>query len=285
MQNKAVKVFARFVSAALTLGVLYFAYVYGKKLLADAQFNSLDYWFLGLSFVAFLAFYAILSVHWLLVCRIVQQDVPRIQIGSFFASQPYKYLPTSLFTFSFRAKFSKQLGLSVRRSTYAQLMENLNIVGGGLIVGATFYLLDKGFLYAAAFVVFTVIVMVLLYNRKTAMGIPIIRKTLPVHSMIVPLLVACLAWVVAGISFILISHSLGLSPNTWIAIAANALGYALSILAVFAPGGIGVRELVLVSFGMHGNAIIMWRILTFIADLSVGFVAVLYLKFAVGRKP
>lgn len=286
MRNRTLKALARLVSAGLTIGVLYFAYVYGKKLIGSIQFDALEgnYWFLILSFLCFLAFYSILSIHWLLICRLVQRDTSNTQVGSFFASQPYKYLPTSLFTFSFRAKFAKQLGMPLRSSTYAQLLENLNIIGGGLLVGAVFYLLDENYLYAAAFLGVIVSSLVFLRRQKVVLTIPKIHKALPLYSMVVPLVVVCLAWVAGGISFILVNYSLGISPNIWMALAANALGYALSILAVFAPGGIGVREFVLVSLGIQNSAVVMWRILTFVADLLVGFGALAALKFMRRRK-
>jgi uncharacterized membrane protein YbhN (UPF0104 family) len=57
-----------------------------------------------------------------------------------------------------------------------------------------------------------------------------------------------LSWLTYGISFWLLARGLGLSGPLSLATAtgAFALGYILGLLALFAPGGVGVREVVLI---------------------------------------
>jgi len=90
--------------------------------------------------------------------------------------------------------------------------------------------------------------------------------------------VAIAAWIAIGLSFVVLSLGLGLPVNLLEHIAANALAFALSILAVFAPGGIGVREVVYSSFGINPAAIIYWRIMTFILDFALGVAAIIKIR-------
>ena len=57
-----------------------------------------------------------------------------------------------------------------------------------------------------------------------------------------------LSWVTYGIAFWLLARGLGLAGTLPLATAAGvfALGYILGLLALFAPGGVGVRELVFI---------------------------------------
>src|SRR2546426_6928653 len=57
-----------------------------------------------------------------------------------------------------------------------------------------------------------------------------------------------LSWVTYGIAFWLLARGLGLPPTLPLATATGgfALGYILGLLALFAPGGVGVRELVFI---------------------------------------
>jgi uncharacterized membrane protein YbhN (UPF0104 family) len=51
------------------------------------------------------------------------------------------------------------------------------------------------------------------------------------------------------------------------------------MLAFFAPGGIGVRELVYSSFSVNALAIIYWRIMVFALDFVVGIPSVVAIKY------
>jgi len=57
-----------------------------------------------------------------------------------------------------------------------------------------------------------------------------------------------LSWITYGVSFWLLARGLGLPDTLTLARAAGAfaLGYILGLLALFAPGGVGVREVVLI---------------------------------------
>lgn len=280
MQKTTLSKLLKVVNLILTIGVFYFAFKYGKNLLASADFSGLTnrWWALTLAFTFFGISYFIAAWHWLRICRLVDETTAAKQVVSFFASQPYKYLPSSLFTFSYRAKFARELGLSVKQSSLAQLIENFNLIGAALAVTILFYTLSysfilgltvlaAGLLLATGLVRYDVIIPIFKTKRKI-----LTRKLVPNFLLIM------VSWVIAGAAFLLVNLGLGLSVNPWLMISANAAAYAVSILSVFAPGGIGVRELTLSFFSANNSSIVLWRLVTFVSDLVFGFGAITLLK-------
>jgi|GEM_PF-1988693 len=285
-KNNWLKLTFKVVNFILMVSVVFFAYIYGKSLVSKADFSGLDnnWWILVLAFVCFLLFYVTMSLHWLKVCRVVDPNTKTIQILSFFASQPFKYLPSSIFTFSFRAKYAKQLGMSVKKSTYAQLVENFNILGAGLVVSITFFVFLHSIILGIICLIIFAIILYLLMKFKIEITIPFIKKRrkLYVYKLVPSFLLMILTWTISGVSFWLVSDSLNYTINPCLAISANAAAFVVSILAVFSPGGIGVRELTLALFSIQNSVIIMWRLLTFITDIVVGVGVITYI--AIRRK-
>jgi hypothetical protein len=74
-------------------------------------------------------------------------------------------------------------------------------------------------------------------------------QPLPVTSVAQSAAMGVLAWVTHGVAFWLLARGLGLPDRLSVvtAIGVFPLGYVLGLLALFAPGGIGVREIVLTS--------------------------------------
>lgn len=84
-------------------------------------------------------------------------------------------------------------------------------------------------------------------------------RPLPVLSVVESSVLGVLAWVAHGVAFWLLARGIGLPGTLSVVTAAGVfpLGYVLGLLALFAPGGLGVREVVLTSllapaFGMGG---------------------------------
>jgi hypothetical protein len=73
-------------------------------------------------------------------------------------------------------------------------------------------------------------------------------RPLPVGAVARSAVLGVMAWLVHGLAFWMLAHGLGLPPTLTLRAAAGAfcLGYMVGLLAVFAPGGIGVREVVLI---------------------------------------
>ena len=93
-----------------------------------------------------------------------------------------------------------------------------------------------------------------------------------------------LAWVAHGTAFWLLGRGLGLlgSLPVGTAVGAFTLGYVLGLLALFAPGGVGVREVVLISLltpGVGAGGAVAWslasRIELTLVEAGAGLVAAL----------
>lgn len=280
MQKNSLKKLLQFLNITLTILVFVFAYIYGKDLLSKADFGGLadNYGYLILAYILFFGFYILFSLHWLYICRLIDGRASNKQILAFFASQPYKYLPTSIFTFSFRAKFAKQAGMPLKQSSYAQLLENFDIVLGGAAVSATLYIYSHSVLYGLLAAVVGVAILGVAHHQKLTIKVPRKNRTIPVYKMASKLLLMCAGWLVAGLSFWCVSKALGFQPNIALMIAANAAAYVASILAVFAPGGIGVRELILKWFSAQNAAVVLWRLLTFSVDIILGISAIFAIR-------
>lgn len=265
----------------LTAGTFVFAYIYGSRLIKDINFNTLEInmWLVVGSLLFFLAFYGLLSLHWMLICEEVDKKSNSNQVFAFFASQPYKYLPTSLFTFSFRAKYAKDLGLGLKLSSIAQLIENFNILLSGTLIAVIFYLQYNYPILGLLIIIIASFILIVLYINNYNVRIPIVKLKISTKSASKYISLVSLAWVVSGFSFYLLGQAFGLDIGLFRSVASNAGAFISGILAFFAPGGIGVRELVFTAFGIQSLMIVLWRLLTFCVDIIVGILAILYIKF------
>lgn len=226
---------------------------------------------LTLAGVVYVGFYVLLAVHWQFICRQFEPGVSSKQWLAFFAAQPYKYLPSSIFTFTFRAKYAKELGLSFKKSSAAQLVENFSMLTSAAIIALCCWLI----LYSH----WTIAVLFLALGVATFIGcFELIRKTkikinISIISRITMLSLSALAWILGGLGFLLTANVLGDSIGILGAVGSNAAAVGGGILAVFAPGGLGVRELIYGLFGLSAVAIIAWRLITTIVDVVVGLLA------------
>lgn len=80
------------------------------------------------------------------------------------------------------------------------------------------------------------------------MGGTVPFQPLPVAAVAQSAGLGVLAWIAHGVAFWLLARGLGLPDTLSLATAAGVfpLGYILGLLALFAPGGLGVREVVLI---------------------------------------
>lgn len=272
------KLFFNICSLLLTILAVIFGFVYLGGLIDEAR--SFDYsinpLLLLISLAIFLLFYWILSKHWLYLSNVFKNTNPKQDLA-FYASQPYKYLPTSIFTFSFRAKYSKQLGMSIKSSSLAQLLENINLLGIGAYTALLFYLLSINILYGSALLVGTIFIMFIIPD-KINLSIRAKKLTINKYIEIKAVAMVFLAWIVSGLSFYVLNKGLGINIGLFDAISANSAAYSLGILAFFAPGGIGIREWVFSVFGIASISIVFWRILTFAVDMAVGVITILIIE-------
>ena len=220
-----------------------------------------------------------LSQHWLLVAREIVPTVSSRQRFAFFASQPYKYLPTSFFTLSFRALYAKELGMSVKDSSKAQLIENINIVAAAFLVASLAWLSAVDLFYGLLAVVGISIVFAFLWkNHHINIHLYKTNSILHMRCWIRAFMWAMLAWTLVGGGFFLLAVSLQENVTFLQAIAATGYAFGAGILAVFAPGGIGVREVIFSSFGFIASTVIVWRCITFVIDLVLGAISILLIR-------
>lgn len=109
-------------------------------------------------------------------------------------------------------------------------------------------------------------------------------RPLPVLAVAESSVLGVLAWVAHGVAFWLLARGMGLPGSLSITTAAGVfpLGYILGLLALFAPGGVGVREVVLTSLlapalGMGGAVAlsVASRILLTLTEVVAPLVALL----------
>lgn len=266
-------------SIILTLLMVAFAFYYGNNLLENikGQNISINPSLVILSFLLFGCFYGILSIHWWLACKAVDSSSRKTQVLAFFASQPYKYLPTSLFTFSFRASYAHKAGLNVKKSSVAQVLENASMITSGFLVGAIFILLQQSIAWFGLILILLLVYLLIpkQYNVRK-FDLHFSKKQLSVM-----LLLSSLAWLVAGLSFYLICLSISDSVDLISAIASNSLAYISGILAFFSPGGVGIREVILALFSIPSSVVLLWRALTFVGDILLGLGAIIVFQFKV----
>lgn len=280
MKQTTVKRLVSILSISLTALVVCFAFVYGRSLISKTSFEVSNdkQWMIVVASVLFVCFYLLLSIHWLWACRQVDAHADKRQFVAFFASQPYKYLPTSLFTFSFRAKFAKDLGLSFKQSTYAQALENFNIIFGGITLGVVALCFSESVVLGLLSVIGVVGALLGAYKFQPQLRVPRSNTKIMLQKLIPGFLLATGAWFIGGIAFVCVDYAINDSVDVLHMIAANSLSYTAGILAFFAPGGVGIRELVFDLFSVTASSIILWRVMTFVVDIILGLVSILLIK-------
>lgn len=227
--------------------------------------------------VLYSGFYIALAVHWQFITRLLEPNVSKYQWLALFAAQPYKYLPSSFFTFTFRAKYAKQLGLGFKKSSVAQLIENFSMLASAAILAVcSWFILDENWLLAGAAFIGGIGTFILTFDVAVKIKIKI---HISVRARLIMLGVSSVAWLIAGAAFFFAALILGDALQPINAIGSNAAAVGGGILAVFAPGGIGVREFIYGLFGVSAVVIIAWRLITAVVDLVVGPVAWLAIRF------
>ncbi|OGL32331.1 hypothetical protein A3F64_03215 [Candidatus Saccharibacteria bacterium RIFCSPHIGHO2_12_FULL_42_8] len=222
-----------------------------------------------LSGTLFVCGYLILAWHWMYVCRMIDAKASDKQWLAFLASQPYKYLPTSLFTFSSRAMFASKFGMSLKQSSEAQIIENLNLIGSALVTGGLLLLLNYNFFIGLLAAMIIATTCLLIWNQRS-IKIPKVNLKLDLTKWFKSLAIVTLGWSIVGFAFFVMVIGLEGRVELILSIAASNLATGLGILAVFAPGGIGVRELVFHYLAFASSTILIWRLTTFVVDIVFG---------------
>jgi uncharacterized membrane protein YbhN (UPF0104 family) len=213
---------------------------------------------------------------WLVILeRLGLRTRPR-WVSIFFQAQLAKYIPGSVWQYAGRAALARRWGLPMRPVAISIPVELGASIAAGVIVSALL-LGWWGILIVAA----ALLICVLAARRVERTGTRW-RRELAVAGSVVPLYAA--AWVVIGASFWLTADALLSVPASEFPfyVGAFVASWIVGLIAIYAPGGIGVRESVMVALLYSrigsGNALAVAAVSRAMLTLiDVGFAGVAFL--------
>ena len=209
-------------------------------------------------------------------------------LGIYGLSSLGKYIPGGIWQFVGRFGVYKVNGLSGKASTRAMILENIWLLGSAVAIGVIGVFLTRFDLIAGLLnlpnhqwlaILFTILALGL-----WIIVLKIVHKTMRRHtaenipSIFVVAGVGLLLWTLIGGSFFVMFHDFPFSAAP-LFIGGYAVSWAVGYIAVFAPGGLGVREAALAfvfsniaSVEMIAVYAAMNRIIWVIAEVLFGLV-------------
>ncbi len=213
----------------------------------------------------FVASFLVLMVHmllaalsWKMVSGVVGCPVTfRQAFAIHFLTQVGKYLPGKLWAAVGKVGLTRRLGLSGVRASHAMVLESLFIVSGSLLVGLPLVpvaadRLGLGPVLSLAAVALVVLVLIMtchptafqrllrwlsrITGKELEAGDPgflNVLKLLPVYLLV---------FLSQGVAFVLLAWSFGLRIPMFPGMFVFPMAMAIGFIVVFAPGGLGVRE-------------------------------------------
>ncbi len=234
----------------------------------STNFSHVNIWFLVGGVITYLIFYLFFSVHWSFALSIVEnRKIDRKQILAFFASQPYKYLPTSAFSVSSRSLYSVKLGAhKISTTAGAQLSEYGSLFASGLLIMVlTRIKLPMFILVPTVLLIFLSLSYVAIYLYRD------LRKS---TKYLVLISISLVSWIIGGLSFFFVLHGVNLHTSFEDAVYLNDATFLASIAAVLVPAGIGIREAILFSQNIGFSGVLVWRIISVVVDVMSGAFAI-----------
>jgi hypothetical protein len=181
-----------------------------------------------------------------------------------------RYVPGKVWTIAGLAALARRAGAGIGTATASSItMQALAVATGAAVAVPVLTGKAETWMVAAAVALGTTMVAVVAWKPT---GVWVLRilggggpdsHSLPVGTAVLAASATMASWITHGTAFWLLSCGIlsdqSLGPGT--AITVFAAGYLLGLLALFAPGGIGVREAVLVTLLTPvvgaGNAVVM----------------------------
>lgn len=216
----------------------------------------------GVSFLFMLLHLLAAAWSWMLVCRAAGARIPFGQaFNVHFLAQVGKYIPGKVWGAVGKIGLSRKLGMTRTQTGHALILESLFIVVGCLLMslpviplaaeeigmGGTAAVLTVA--AAAAVVLFTAHPgafgrLLKLAGRISGREIDIedpgfsgILKLLPVYILV---------FLLQGVAFVFLARSFGMELPFWPGMFLLPTAVGIGFLAVFSPGGLGIREISLV---------------------------------------
>jgi uncharacterized membrane protein YbhN (UPF0104 family) len=234
----------RLAGHVLLIGGLAFVVIRLRSILHDSNIHLANIawgWLVG-AIVLGVAAVIGSSLIWLVILRRLGSPVAWPTAAIYAQAQLGKYVPGGVWQYASRGAMARGYGLSVRAVARSLPIE----LAGTLSAGAAFAVLALGWWGVIA--VGAAVVVAASSGVYLGEG----RTSLRIGARAVPLYAA--TWVLIGISFWMTARAfLHVSPSD-IALytGAFAAAWIVGLLAIYAPGGIGVREAVLVAIlGPH----------------------------------
>jgi len=281
-----------FMVAVVVAGAFYIA---GKWDEVSDAVRSMNPVWLVLAFLSVVAALLLSMLSWIVVWPAFGIRLPLLRGGRvFFVSQLGKYLPGSVWPIAAQAQMAGEVGLAKSSSIVLSLIAMLVSIGTGLGVGAVLVPLIDVHLLADYWWLPIVGVAFLLCLTPPVMrlGVRLALRVLrrPDAPFSYGWRVAGASsglqaanWLFAGIQLWLVLIGLGTDPLRSLvpAIAAMSLAFALGVLLIPFPAGLGVREFVLTAVlasvtgpGVAVTAAVLSRLLYAVADFALAGVAV-----------
>ncbi|MGJ3240750.1 MAG: hypothetical protein ACFE0Q_18720 [Anaerolineae bacterium] len=155
-------------------------------------------------------------------------------------SEIAKYLPGGVWHFVGRAGYYRTFGLSVNTISQALFKENAWLIISAGFIGALLLIAYEA--SSITVILMGVVIAIIWYTVIHLWG-----RTMRWQHILRTIAVQSVMWACIGLSFSIILP-ISLNPNPiYLSAGAFVLSWLIGFLAIFAPGGIGVREVVLVA--------------------------------------
>ena len=286
--TKALRIGGRLLAAALVVAI-------GVRLWQlwhhhPVDFGTLDGGIFSLAVLASGVAVTAYGLVWPYILRKLGTDAPFTWVGLFLKSQLGKYLPGSVWQYAGRVALARDRGVPVGRAVVSLVAE---LVLSTLAAGVVGFLVLGPAEAGIAFGGFVALVFAGITSRERLAEVDR-RLTSPLRSRLrldrgdvvaavhaAPLIgvLYLVVWILYGLAFWLTGRALFAVPITRLPayVGVFALAWLVGLIAVFAPGGVGVREAVIVALLRNrlgeANAIVLAaasRIVLTAIDLVAG---------------
>ncbi|MEI9476334.1 MAG: lysylphosphatidylglycerol synthase domain-containing protein [Deltaproteobacteria bacterium] len=265
----------------------------------DASFTFRSFPFIWGTLIFTFSYFIQLWAWYLITARLGIDLSFRETMGSWFYSQLGKYLPGKVWLLVSRFYFYESKGKSKKTISVALYFETVTIITtAGLLSWASLILFQDVNSYGVGeqsrwLVLLFIPVFVFLHPKVLQKLFNGFLRRLKKEPIVLSLsygdvlwivFVCLLSWVVGGIGFYLFIDSVYSVPAGSILYLTGALAFSsiLGLIALFAPGGLGVREgalVYLLSFTMPGSVAVILSVLTrlWMTLIEIGLIGVIYL--------
>ena len=238
------------------------------------HWQPLNWGNLVVSLLIVLASCFLVALLWWYILRLLGgQPTPRQALHAYFLSSLPRYIPGWVWGYAGRTYLIEQVGVRRKVAVLGSAMEMGLFAGTGLVIGVFYWLKGTGAIIAATFIFGLVVVGVsalpLSMDRRYRPGLKSIFESIVIVFLYIGF------WIVYGLSVvILVGATLPtLSAEQIVTITSGfSLAWLAGFVAVFVPGGLGIREagMVLVLEPIIGSAsAILIAILARVINLAV----------------